>query len=101
METNSRIYEKLPNIDMHASMKIQKNEFVKSVWPANSALFIYVSTHCVETVNSLSTIDILSWLAVAVVTHSLWVHDVPGSIPGSGKSFYVIFCFVVVDIIKY
>ena len=27
-----------------------KNEFVKNVWPANSALIIYVSPHCVETV---------------------------------------------------
>jgi len=47
--------------------------------------------------NSLTTIDILSWLGGAVVTHPLWVQDVPGSIPGSGKGFYVrLFCFVVV-----
>jgi len=26
------------------------NEFVENVWPAKLALFIYVSTHCVETV---------------------------------------------------
>jgi len=40
--------------------------------------------------NSLqSTIDTLSWLGGAVVTHSLWVQDVPGSIPGSCKGFYV------------
>jgi len=25
----------------------------------------------------------------AVVTHSLWVQEVPGSIPSSGKGFYV------------
>ena len=30
-----------------------KNEFVQNVWPANSALFINVSTHCVETVKYL------------------------------------------------
>jgi len=33
----------------------------------------------------------------AVVTHPLWVQDVPGSIPGSGKGFLcLIFSFVVV-----
>jgi len=46
--------------------------------------------------NSLTTIDTLSWLGGAVVTHQLWVQEVPGSIPGSGKGFYVwFFCFVV------
>jgi len=39
----------------------------------------------------LTTIDILSWLGGAVVTHSLWVQEVPGSIPVSGKGFYVSF----------
>ena len=29
---------------------LQKNGFVEHVWPANSALFIYVSTYSVETV---------------------------------------------------
>jgi len=41
--------------------------------------------------NSLTTIDTLSWLGGAVVTHPLWVQDVPGSIPGSDKGFYVWF----------
>jgi len=39
--------------------------------------------------NGLTTIDILSWLGGAVVTHLLWLQEVPGSIPGSGKGFYV------------
>ena len=34
---------------MHVNI-LQKNEFVENVWPANLALFIYVSTDCVETV---------------------------------------------------
>jgi len=29
---------------------LQQNEFVENGWPANSALFMYVSAHCVETV---------------------------------------------------
>jgi len=43
--------------------------------------------------NGLTTIDTLSWLGGAVVTHPLWVQEVSGSIPGSGKVFY--FWFVV------
>jgi len=36
-------------LSMHVK-NTEKNDFVENVWPANSALFIYVSTHCVETV---------------------------------------------------
>jgi len=39
--------------------------------------------------NGWTTIDTLHWLGGSVVTHSLWVLDVQGSIPGSGKGFYV------------
>ena len=45
-KTYSRTYKKLPNKVNHAC----KNEFVETVWPANPALLIYVSTHCVEIV---------------------------------------------------
>ena len=31
----------------------RNNVFVENVWPANLALFVYVSTHCVETVKWL------------------------------------------------
>jgi len=41
--------------------------------------------------NSLTTIDTLSWLSGAVVTHPLWVQEDPGSIPDSCKGFYVWF----------
>jgi len=41
--------------------------------------------------NSLTTLDSFSWLGGAVVTHPLWMQEVPGSIPGSGKGFYVWF----------
>jgi len=41
--------------------------------------------------NGLTTIDTLSWRGGAVVTHPLWVQEVPGSIPVSGKGFYVWF----------
>ena len=41
--------------------------------------------------NSLTTMDTLSCLGGAVVTHPLWVQEVLGSIPISGKGFYVSF----------
>jgi len=41
--------------------------------------------------NSLTTIETLSWLAGAVVTHPLSVQEFAGSISGSGKGFYVWF----------
>jgi len=37
---------------MHVKI-LQKNVFVENVWPANLALFVYVSIHCVETVKWL------------------------------------------------
>ena len=50
-ETYSRKYEKEPIIVIPACKNItEKSNFVENVWPANSALFIYVLTHCVETV---------------------------------------------------
>jgi len=30
-----------------------------------------------------------------VISHPLWVQEVPGSIPGSAKGFYVCFLFVL------
>ena len=37
--------------------------------------------------NSLTTIDSLSGLGGAVVTHPRWVQELPGSILGSGTCF--------------
>ena len=51
-EADSRKYDKLPNIVFHASKNIKEKQ-IKNVWPANSALFIYISTHCIETVKKL------------------------------------------------
>jgi len=41
----------------------------------------------------LKTIDTLSWLGGAELTHSPCVQEVPGSISGSSKDFFV--CFYV------
>jgi len=53
IETYFCKYEKLPNIVVPACKILQKYVFVENVWPANLALFVYVSTHCVETVEWL------------------------------------------------
>jgi len=57
-ETYSRKYKKLPNIVIHTCKNnTEENVFVKNVRPANLALFIYVSTHCVDTVKWLDLVD--------------------------------------------
>jgi len=48
---------------------------------------------------SLLTIDTLSWLGAAVVTHPLWGQEDPGSIPSSGKDFYVWFLYNYVVVV--
>jgi len=48
------------DVVIHACKNIpEKTVFVENVWPANSALFIYFSTYCIQTV-TLTTIDTLS-----------------------------------------
>ena len=46
---------------------------------------------CLTTLNSLTKIGILSSLGGAVLTHPLWVQEVPVSIPGSGRFLCLIF----------
>ena len=84
-ETYSRKYEKLPNIVVHARIILQKMYLFKMSGPQ-----IWLCLFTFRPIAS-TTIDILSWLGGAVVTHPLWVQEVPGSIPGSGKGFYVWF----------
>jgi len=72
----------------------RKNEFAEKVWPANSALFMFQPIASKQ-LNSLTTIETVSWLGGAEVTHLLWVQDVQDSIPGSGKGFYVWFFYLL------
>jgi len=54
--------------------------------------------------NSWTTIDSLSWLGGAVVTHSLLVQGVPRSIPGSGKGglclIFLFYCCCVLIFVQ-
>jgi len=97
-ETYSRQYEKLPNIVILACKNItEKMHLLKMSGPQIWLCLFTFRPIALKQLNGSTTIDTVSWLGGAVVTHPLWVQDVPGSIPGSGKGFYVsFFCFVVV-----
>jgi len=81
---------------MHVKI-LQKNVFVENVWPANLALFVYVSTHCVETVK---------WLDYYQYSQlTLWCSGYASALGARGPGFNprlrqgflcFIYCFVVV-----
>jgi len=94
-ETYSHKYEKLPNIVIQACKNItEKMNLLKMCGPRIRICLFTFRTIASKQLNGLTTISILIWLGGAVVTRPLWVKDVPGSIPGSGKGLYVGF-FVV------
>ena len=62
------------------------------MWPADLALFIYVSTHNVERViDGFTFIVTFNCLRGLQVTHQIAVQVVSGSIPGTVKVFYACF----------
>ena len=97
-EPYSRKYEKLPNIVVHACKILQKKMYLLKMSGPQIWLCLFTCRPIAsKQLNGLTTIDILSWLGGAVVTHPLWVQEIPGSILGSGKGFYVwFFCIFVV-----
>jgi len=91
-ETYSRKYEKLPNIVIYACENITK-KWICWKCVARKFGFVYLRFDPMprNIKKTLSTIVTFSWLGGTEVTHLLWVRDVPCSISGSGKSFYVWF----------
>jgi len=90
--TNSRKYEKLPNIVVHACKNNTKKMYLLRMSGPQIRLCLFTFWPIAsKKLNGLTTIDTLSWLGGAVVTHPLWVQEVPGSITSSGKGFYVWF----------
>jgi len=93
-ETYYRKYDKLPNIVIHACINItDKMNLLKMCGPQIRLCLFTFRPIASKQLNSLTTSDILSWLGGTVVMHPLWVQEVPGSIPCSGKGFYVWFFF--------
>ena len=89
-ETYCRKYEKLPNIVILACKNItEKNAFVENVWPANVALFIYVSTHCVETVKWLDYNRYFQLTRWCSGNASAWGARGPGFNPQIGQGFFM------------
>ena len=74
----------------------RKNAFVENVWPANLALFIYLSTHCLETVKWLDYnryCQLTRWYSG--IASALGARG-PGFNPRIRQGFLCfIFCFVV------
>jgi len=96
-ETYSRQYEKLPSIVVHACKILQKNVFVENVWPVNLALFVYVSTHCVETVKWLDYNRYSQLTRCCSGNASALGARGPGFNPRLRQGFLCLnFCFVVV-----
>jgi len=96
-ETYSRKYEKLPNT-VTVILACKNITMLKMSGPQICLCLFTFRPIASKQLNGLTTIDTVSWLGGAVVTHPLWVQEVPGSIPGSRKGFYVSFfaLFVVV-----
>ena len=94
-ETYSRKYEKLPNIVRHACKNMREKKWICWKCLARKFGFVYLRFDPLRRnsyLKSLLTIDTLSWVGGAVVTHPIWVQELPGAIPGSSKGFYVWFC---------
>jgi len=94
-ETYYRKYEKLPNIVTHACKNITEKIICwKCVAPKFGFYLFSFGFIASKQLKSLTTIDSVSWLGGAKVTHLLCVWEVPGSIPIFGKGFYVWFVVV-------
>jgi len=85
---------KVPNIVIHACNSIicSIQYLLKMCGPQIWLCLFTFRPITSKQLNSRTTIDALSWLGGAVVTHPLSVQEVPGSIPGSFLSLIFLFC---------
>ena len=80
----------MPNIVIYACKNMtEKMYLLKMSGPQIRLCLFTFRPNASKQFNSLTTIDTLSRFGGAVVTHPFWVLEVPGSIPGYGKGFYV------------
>jgi len=96
-ETNCRQYEKLPSIVVRACKILQKNLLKMSGPQIWLCLFVYVSTHCVETVKWLDYNRYSQLTRWCCGNASALGARGPGFNPRLRQGFLcLIFCFVVV-----
>jgi len=97
-ETYSRKTEKLPNIVFHACKILQKKMYLLKISGLQIWLCLFTFRPIAsKQLNGLNTIDALSWLGGAVVTHPPLEARGPGFNPRLRQGFLcLIFCFVVV-----
>ena len=101
-ETYSRKYNKLTNIVIYAcKYNTEKMYLLKMSGPQIWLCFFTFRPIASKKLNGLTTIATLSWLGGEVVTHPLWVQEVPCSTPAPAKFLMFNFCFVVVVILLF
>ena len=94
----SRKYEKLPSIVIHTCYKITKRK------PTHTTILLKRGPHIwlclfmfrpvmLKQLNCFTSIHMFHCLGGPEIKHPTTVTELPGSIPGSGKAFYV--CFIV------
>jgi len=74
---------------MHVKILQKKMNLLKMCGPQIRLCLFTFRPIASKQLHSLNKIDILSRLGGAVVTHPIWVQEVPGSIPVPGKGLYV------------
>jgi len=84
---------------MHVNYYRKKN-FLKMRGPQIQLWLFTFRPIASKQLNSLTTIDTLSWLGGAEVTYPLYVRGVPSSIPGNGKRF-VCMCIMSLCALEY
>jgi len=96
-ETYSSKYEKLPNIVILPCKHItEKMHLLKMSGPQIWLCLFTFRPVASKQLNGLNTIDTVSWLSGAVVSHPFWVQAVRVQSPDTAWVLCFIFCFVVV-----
>jgi len=86
---------KLPNIVIHACKSItEKVYLLKMCGPQIRHCLFTFRPIASKQLNSLTTIDFLSWLGGAVVTHPLWGKRSRVQFPAPARVLCLIFCIV-------
>jgi len=87
-------YETLPNIVIHACKNIPENMYLLKLSGPQIRLCLFTFRPIAsKQLNSLTTIDTLSWLGGAVVSHPLWYKRSRVQFPAPARVFMFEFLF--------